>query len=142
MPTVVELFAGMGSASLGLQLAGFEHMLMVEIDKQCVDTLKRNGHKHVHHGSVEGVDFAKYKGVDAVFASPPCQPWSVAGLHGGKDDRRNLWPHVVRCVSECEPQVFMFENSSTLANKRHSPYLESLVKQFEGLRGRAIAAVL
>ena len=41
--TCLELCSGCGGMSLGLQDAGFEHLLLVEQDNHCVETLKANG---------------------------------------------------------------------------------------------------
>lgn len=42
MIKVIELCAGAGGPSLGFEKASFEHELLVEIDKNCVKTLKKN----------------------------------------------------------------------------------------------------
>jgi DNA (cytosine-5)-methyltransferase 1 len=35
--------------------------------------------------------------------SCPCQPFSQAGIGGGFDDPRHLWPHWIRLIRECRP---------------------------------------
>ncbi|MDP3732978.1 MAG: MerR family DNA-binding transcriptional regulator, partial [Candidatus Daviesbacteria bacterium] len=40
--TSIELFAGAGGTALGLENAGINHILLNEIDKNCVETLKKN----------------------------------------------------------------------------------------------------
>ena len=129
----VELFAGMGAMSLGLSRAGFEHDLLVESDAACVATLAQNGFAPVAHTSVQDVDFARYTGTDVVAGGVPCQPFSGAGKQLGPADARNMWPHAVRCVRECRPRYFLFENSATMRSARHAPYLRSLVVRFEAL---------
>ena len=81
----VEICAGIGGMSLGLQQAGFEHVLLVEKDAACVETLTRNKFKHVLHAPVESVNFTKYKGVYLVAGGTPCQPFSISGKQLGKD---------------------------------------------------------
>ena len=61
------------------------------------------------------VDFQPYRGkVDLVAGAPPCQPFSIGGVDGGHRDQRNLFEHAVRCVSECRPRAFLFENVAQL----------------------------
>ena len=40
--TVIDLFAGAGGTALGLENAGFNHVMLNEFDKNAVATLKRN----------------------------------------------------------------------------------------------------
>ena len=128
----IEICAGMGGMSLGLQ-AEFQHVLMVERDAECVDTLTRNGFKNVLHAPVESVDFHKYSGVDLVTGGVPCQAFSLAGRNLGKDDPRNLWPEAIRCVRECIPTHFLFENSANMCGPSHLPYLKSIIAEFESM---------
>jgi len=48
--------------------------------------------------------------VDIVTASYPCQPFSTAGRLKGIEDKRHLWPHVSRIISEVSPPVVFIEN--------------------------------
>ena len=38
---VIELFAGAGGLALGLERAGLKNKILVEIDKDCVNTLQK-----------------------------------------------------------------------------------------------------
>ena len=40
--TSIELFAGAGGLALGLERAGFSHLLLNEIDKHAAATLEKN----------------------------------------------------------------------------------------------------
>src|SRR5690606_12697411 len=40
----------------------------------------------------------------------PCQPFSHAGLRGGADDPRHLWPFIRRGIKESRPMGVFFEN--------------------------------
>lgn len=42
-------------------------------------------------------------------ASCPCQPFSNAGKQLGVEDKRHLWPHIKRLISECKPAVVFGE---------------------------------
>ena len=129
----VELFAGIGAMSLGLKKAGYRHILMVEKDAACVCTLENNGFENVLHADVREVNFYPANGVDLVAGGVPCQPFSNAGNRLGRDDPRDVWSETIRCVKECAPRSFMFENSAAMCCKRHVTYLDEIVSQFEGL---------
>ena len=134
MPSCLEMCAGMGGISRGVADAGFEHVLLVEKDAKCIETLQANGFANLLHESVERVDFRSYKGaVDLVCGGCPCVSFSVGGKNAGACDPRNLWEDALRCVSECEPKVFLFENSSHMTTPRHEPYLDGLICRFEKL---------
>lgn len=133
MPSCIELCAGAGVMTTGLREAGFEHKLLVEIDGRCVDILKKNGFTNVYHGSVESVDFTRYKGVDLVCGGPPCVAFSIAGKNKGEPDPRNLWPHAVQAVKDTQAKAFLFENSSHMAGKKHGPYLDTIMNSFESM---------
>lgn len=47
--------------------------------------------------------------------SPPCQPFSVGGIHLGKDDERHLAPHFVKLVGACRPRLLFGEQVASAA---------------------------
>jgi DNA (cytosine-5)-methyltransferase 1 len=120
--------------SLGLKRAGFEHLLLVERDQRCIDTLRTNGWDNVLRADVASVDFQPYRGkVDLVAGAPPCQPFSIGGVDGGHRDQRNLFEHAVRCVSECRPRAFLFENVAGLVRPKFASYLDSVVGRLQAM---------
>lgn len=108
---VIELFAGAGGLALGLELAGLDHSLLVEIDKNCVETLKNNRpHWNVIHEDVNKVNFKNVK-ADIVAGGFPCQSFSYAGKRlGFEDTRGTLFFEFARCVKEVQPKIFVGEN--------------------------------
>lgn len=98
-PTCVELFAGAGGASLGLQNAGFHSLLAVEWDRRAAMTHRAALPCPVFEGDVRKVDLSVVEGpVDLLWASPPCQAWSTAGRRLGAFDDRNGWPWTLEVV--------------------------------------------
>ena len=106
----LELFAGCGGAALGLHAAGLHHVLLVERDLAAATTLITNGIGPVLCADVSGVDFSPWAGVDVLWASPPCQPYSSAGKGLGADDPRDGWSMVVRAIEQAAPTWVVVEN--------------------------------
>lgn len=103
--------AGAGGQARGLELAGFGHEGVVEIDADCCKTLRLNRPNWtVHEEDLKGFDGRPYKGVDLLAGGLPCPPFSVAGKQLGKDDERNLFPAAIRLVDEIRPKAIMIEN--------------------------------
>ncbi|HEV2989320.1 MAG TPA: DNA cytosine methyltransferase [Candidatus Angelobacter sp.] len=132
-----ELFGGCGGLALGLARAGFKHELIVECDRDCIETLKENKRKRIAHVkdwlivecSSHELNFENYKNIDLVSGGPPCQPFSIGGKHLGPKDPRNMWPEAIRAVREIQPKAFVFENVRGLLRPDFSGYLDYIVLQ-------------
>lgn len=132
--SVLEICAGAGGQSSGLEKAGFGHELAVEIDRDAAATLKLNRPKwNVHAGDVREIDGQKYRGIDLLAGGVPCPPFSIAGKQLGADDERDLFPEAVRLVREARPRAVMLENVRGLASTRFSTYRQSVLDELESL---------
>ncbi|ACE92262.1 putative DNA-cytosine methyltransferase protein [Rhizobium etli CIAT 652] len=132
-PTVVEICAGAGGMSIGLERAGFEHIALIEYDKYAAATLRRNRPDWtVIKEDLRKMDFKLYRQleIDLVSGGPPCQPYSSDGYGLGKDDPRDLLPECVRIVDEIRPKVFLFENVDGLLHARHSDHVADILRGF------------
>ena len=109
--TVIELFAGAGGLALGLENAGLEASLLVDNEKDCIDTLKSNNPNwNAIQADVTGFDFRGLS-ADVVTGGFPCQAFSHAGKRlGFEDTRGTLFFEFARCVKEVQPKVFVGEN--------------------------------
>ncbi len=115
----IELFAGAGGLALGLEAAGIKHLCLVEFDKSCCSTLRKNRPNwNVIEGDIHTVSFKEYKGkVDIVTGGPPCQAFSYAGKKlGFEDTRGTLFHEFARCIKETEPKLFLMENVKGLVS--------------------------
>ena len=143
--TSIDLFAGAGGLALAMSAEGFRHLLVVERDARACSTLLANAARpfaaaDVNPSSVPSrwplaqedvhdVDFSHWHGaVDVVAGGVPCQPWSVAGVHKGYDDARNLWPELLRCVREARPRAVIAENVRGLLRPTFQPYYEYILR--------------
>lgn len=129
--TFIDLFAGCGGLSLGLEQAGFKVVFMNEIVETFASTYLAN------HNLKEGQYFIgdinelnkcldKYsdilknpvKPITLVCGGPPCQGFSMANRQRIIDDPRNqLYKAYLQFLSEVRPQFFIMENVKGMANK-------------------------
>lgn len=95
----------------GLELAGFDHAGVVEIDHHCCETLRLNRKEWtVHEEDLTQFDGRQYHGIDLLAGGLPCPPFSIAGKQLGDKDERNLFPAAIRLVDETRPKAIMIEN--------------------------------
>jgi DNA (cytosine-5)-methyltransferase 1 len=128
--TCVEICAGAGGQSLGLEQAGFEHVAAVEIDGDACETLRMNRpHWNVIEKDVHQLDGREFHGTTLLAGGVPCPPFSIAGKQLGADDERDLFPQALRLVQEIEPAAVMLENVRGLASRRFDHYREQLMER-------------
>jgi DNA (cytosine-5)-methyltransferase 1 len=135
----IELFAGAGGLGIGLSLAGFLPVEIVERDRWCCDTIRENRARSVFpvakwpeptEGDIRRADFRKHEGkVELVTGGPPCQPFSLGGKHRAYGDSRDLWSEAVRVVRETKPKAFIFENVKGLTRASFASYLAYIEQQ-------------
>lgn len=62
--------------------------------------------------------------------SCPCQPFSVAGSHKGKEDDRHLWPQWMHHIRECNPSTIFGEQvTGAIAHGWFDDVVEGLEKE-------------
>lgn len=121
--TAVEICAGAGGQSLGLELAGFKHVAAIDIDRDSCRTLRENRPEWiVIHGDVSDVDGRAYSGVDLLAGGVPCPPFSIAGKQLGDLDERDLFPQALRLAKEIKPRALLLENVRGFAAPRFASY--------------------
>lgn len=139
-PLAVDLFAGAGGLSLGLEQAGYEIAAAVEYDPI---------HAAVHefnfaHGKTFCADVSKISGaqirqdseigdreIQLVAGGPPCQGISMIGRRAIDDPRNTLLKEFVRVVLELKPRYFLMENVAGLMVGKHRQLLDEVVEMFE-----------
>jgi len=147
-PVAVDLYAGAGGLSYGMEQAGFDVVAAAEFDPIHAITHRFNmPHtpvlcKDLGAGSVQEVgrellsltrDGLMAHGrsddiyeIDALVGGPPCQGFSVGGVRDAGDERNSQLLRFVDLVVELRPKVFCLENVAGLLESR-----------FDDLRGEA-----
>ncbi len=111
--TSIELFAGAGGLALGMEKAGFHHVLLNEMNHDACNTLRENRPEwNVAEGDIHELDFTAFQGqVDFLSGGFPCQAFSYAGKRlGFEETRGTLFFELARAVKEIQPKVFLCEN--------------------------------
>ena len=114
--------------ALGLENAGVRHELLVEVSKDCVNTLQKNRQNWtIFQEDVSNIDFQQYYGkIDIVSGGFPCQAFSYAGKGKGFEDTRGtLFFDFARCLAEVQPKIAIAENVRGLLSHKKGQTLET-----------------
>ncbi|NJL65312.1 MAG: DNA cytosine methyltransferase [Methylacidiphilales bacterium] len=148
---VISLFTGAGGFDIGLEKAGFETAVCIEVDPDCRATLKHNRPKwkifENSTGRISGdirtistEEILEFSGlqnqeVTLICGGVPCQPFSNIGKKQGSNDLINgdLFLEFVRIVKGIKPKSFIFENVAGIAQNKHSDVVNYMTKQFAGI---------
>lgn len=128
--TTIELFAGAGGLALGMEMAGFHHLLLNEIDHNACQTLRINRPSwHIVEDDIRHLTFSQYAGqnVDLLTGGFPCQAFSYAGNQAGfADTRGTLFFELARAVSVINPKIFLCENVRGLVSHDGGKTLDTI----------------
>ena len=138
--TAVELFAGAGGLSIGLERAGIHVVIANEIMPDFAATLAANHPEtNVINEDIHKIDFkAELKklgldSIDVLSGGPPCQGFSTIGSKNRKDPRNSLFYEYLRAVSETSPKYMIFENVAGFKRMYDGFAYETLVKELDEL---------
>ncbi|MDO8680300.1 MAG: DNA cytosine methyltransferase [Acidobacteriota bacterium] len=132
--TTIELCAGAGGQALGLELAGFEPLALVELDPNACATLRLNRPDWpVVEDDLKDFDATAFPEPDLLAAGIPCPPFSIAGKQLGKNDERDLFPLLLKRIKECHPRAVMVENVRGLMGTTFAAYRRELRRKLDKL---------
>jgi DNA (cytosine-5)-methyltransferase 1 len=124
---LIDLFAGCGGLSLGMEQAGFEPIFVNEINPTFCETYKFNHNlsdDSFFIGDINELNknldnyAEKFNDVDLVCGGPPCQGFSMANRQRIIDDpRNNLYKAFLLFLSRVKPKFFVMENVKGMSKK-------------------------
>jgi len=115
---VLDLFSGIGGFSLGLErTGGFETVAFCEIEKFPQKVLRKHWPEVPIFEDVRKLDATGLGRIDCVVGGFPCQPWSLAGERKGTEDDRDLWPEMLRVITNAAPEWVIGENVRGFVNE-------------------------
>ena len=155
-PVAIDLFAGAGGFSLGIEQAGFDVAVAVEQDPVhaavyafnfphsrilCADITTLSSQEILDAVDVWVSENGQQSGnkryrvsttpIDLVFGGPPCQGFSLIGKGLPDDVRNNLVFEFCRLVKELQPRYFVMENVPGLCQSKYSHLLKRLMSDFK-----------
>lgn len=139
MLSSIEICAGAGGQALGLEMAGFQHVALVEYEKDYCETLKKNRPAwNVICGDVREFCGLPYRfQIDLLAGGVPCPPFSVAGKQLGAEDERDLFPEMLRLVEEICPRAVMIENVRGFLDPVFEGYRRGIFERLDSLGYKA-----
>ena len=116
---VLDLFAGIGGFTLGLERAGFETVAFCEIEPYAQKVLSKNWPEVPIYDDVREITAERLISdgirVDVITGGFPCQDLSISGNQAGiEGERSGLWTECARLLRELQPRYAIFENVTNL----------------------------
>lgn len=123
----IDAFAGCGGLSLGLSKAGFNPLLINEIEPKFLETYYFNHNLNLDNYFCDDIKKLvdgdlllnkSFRDVDLVVGGPPCQGFSMANRQRLIDDPRNeLYKYFLKLLEKTHPKFFVMENVKGMMNK-------------------------
>ena len=145
-PTFIDLFAGCGGLSLGLEQAGFYPLYVNELNKDALETYlinREKKHPHLRNTKFHSYDikecindkfFRSLKSnlkkefgssdVDLICGGPPCQGFSGIGIRRSYSvdkeqlPSNHLYQDMAFFIHKMKPKIFLFENVEGLLSAK------------------------
>lgn len=144
--TFVDLFAGAGGLSFGLEMAGLECIAAQEIDKTFLKTFEKNHSKQavLIDGDITDT-FVQKRLIDAIqkrlgkrklgllAGGPPCQGFSHAGWRKQNDKRNALVSYFLKMVEQLRPENVLIENVEGLLTMDKGKVLSGILVALDEL---------
>lgn len=135
---VLDLFAGIGGFTLGLERAGFETVAFCEIEPYAQKVLAKNWPGVPIYDDVRTITADRLAadgiGVDVITGGFPCQDISTAGRQAGiEGERSGLWTECARLIGELRPRYAIFENVTNLLNGERGAWFKRVLWDISAL---------
>lgn len=133
--TSIEICSGAGGQALGLEMAGFHHVALVEYEKEYCEALRGNRPEwNVICADLKNFSGKPYRdAIDLLAGGVPCPPFSVAGKQLGSADERDLFPEALRLIEEINPRAVMLENVRGFLDSAFADYRAFILGRIDEL---------
>lgn len=133
----IELFAGCGGLSAGLEMSGFKTVLANEMDPIKASSFKLNNpSSEVVTGDIRNIpdEVFKLDDISLVAGGPPCQGFSInAPIRSLDDDRNHLFKEFMRVVSLATPKAVLLENVPGMLSLGQGTVVKAILTELDAL---------
>jgi DNA (cytosine-5)-methyltransferase 1 len=127
-----SLFSGIGGFELAAEWMGWENKFHCEWNDFGQKVLHYYWPESEQFTDIKKTNFKKYEGtIDIISGGFPCQPYSTAGKRLGKNDKRHLWPEMLRAIREINPTYIVGENVWGLLNWNRGLVFNEICSELE-----------
>jgi DNA (cytosine-5)-methyltransferase 1 len=150
--TCIDLFAGAGGLSTGLEMAGFDVLFANEMMGAYAETLAHNHPntevciddiRHVEPRKIRAALGIATGELDLVAGGPPCQGFSInAPSRSSEDVRNSLFLNYLDFVEEFLPKVVMIENVPGMVSFESGGTINAILGSLKNLGYRGEVRVL
>lgn len=140
--TYVDLFAGAGGLSIGLERAGFELKHAVELNEDARATFVNNRENITHEDitgditQIDSTDIPEVVGrdnINLVAGGPPCQGFSEVVSPDGSDERNHLFTYFIDWVNKLRPTAALFENVRGMQKTADGKFFDAIKHSFNNI---------
>lgn len=129
---IISLFSGAGGLDLGMIQAGNEIVWANDIDKDAVETYRKNIGPEIICSDIKDVDPSTIPDADVVIGGFPCQGFSMANMKRDVNDGRNqLYLFFLQMIKVKQPRFFIAENVRGILSLGGGQVIASIVSDFE-----------
>lgn len=128
MKTFASLFSGGGGADIGAILAVLKPIWAVELDVQVAEIYAANINHHPITKSITQVDPRQLERPDVLWASPPCQAYSIARDKRlpARDDA-DIGLAIIPFLELLQPPIFILENVEGYGKSKSFPAIVDIL---------------
>jgi DNA (cytosine-5)-methyltransferase 1 len=128
-----DFFAGVGGIRLGFEKAGFKTVFSNDFDDSCKITYDLNiKDSKMCLMDINQLRISDMPDFDILLAGFPCQPFSIAGLLKGFNDKRgNLFFRIMDIIKAKKPEIILLENVKNLKSHDNGKTFSVIKKSLE-----------
>ena len=134
-----DVFAGAGGLSYGMELAGFNGVAAIELNKDAAKTYSANHENNItmvvcdiNNESVQSEFISAIeKGISpdepwVMVGGPPCQGFSTAGYRDENDIRNKLVDSYLKLIQRVQPTIVVMENVQGILSMKGGKVIEGV----------------